>query len=130
MKTRITRIEFSVFALLFLLCLASLLLIRRHETVSPPAKVRISQDGCVLGEYPLNEDRTIPIGSTNVCRIEDGKAFMLEASCPDGLCMEQFAPIGGGGGMIICLPNKVVLEGIFSDRPSTENPGAIDAISG
>ena len=129
MKTRITRKEFSVFALLFLLCFAALFLIRGRGKTGPTAKVRISLDGTVLGEYPLNEDRTIPIGDTNVCRIEDGKAFMLEASCPDQLCMEQFDPIGSGGGMIICLPNKVVLEGISGNVPE-ESAASIDAVSG
>ena len=134
-----------MFAAILLLSVAALLFIRRQSEMQPSGAVRISADGTLLGEYPLSEDRDIPIGNTNVCRIEDGRAYMLEASCPDGLCMRDFSPIGPDGGMIICLPNKVVLEGIPAvSSPSskertekepqgvseTENSLVIDAVSG
>ena len=35
---------------------------------------------------------------------------MTEADCPDHLCISQKA-VGNSGGTIVCLPNKVVIEG-------------------
>ena len=35
---------------------------------------------------------------------------MTEADCPDHLCMKQKA-VDSTGGTIVCLPNKVVIEG-------------------
>ena len=65
------------------------------------------------GEYPLYEDREIVIegynGSRNVLVIEDGRAYMKEASCPDRLCMHQ-GRIDKSGQTIVCLPNRVVIE--------------------
>lgn len=72
--------------------------------------IRITVDGEEYGTYNLDEDQVISIGDTNVCEIRDGKAAMTEATCPDKLCMHQKA-IDETGGTIICLPNKVVIEG-------------------
>lgn len=72
--------------------------------------IRIEVDGELYGTYSLSEDQTVFVGDTNVCDIRDGKAQMTEASCPDHLCMRQ-GPVDSSGGMIVCLPNKVVIEG-------------------
>lgn len=47
---------------------------------------------------------------------------MIEADCPDHLCLKQRA-VDSTGGTIVCLPNKVVIEGIkgtSSDETSPE----------
>ena len=64
------------------------------------------------GEYPLHEDRVVEIkgdGTLNVLVIQEGKAYMAEASCPDGICSSHRA-VSKDGESIICLPNKVVIE--------------------
>lgn len=73
--------------------------------------IRITVDGREYGVYSLAEDQVISIGSTNVCEIRNGEVKMVEADCPDHLCMRQPA-IGSAGGTIVCLPNKVVIEGV------------------
>ena len=78
-------------------------------TISGGNKVKVSVDGKVMGEYPLDTNRTIEINKTNTLVIKDGKAFISEASCPDKLCIKQ-GEIDSRGGSIICLPNKVVIE--------------------
>lgn len=45
----------------------------------------------------------------NRIRIEDGKAYMEEANCPDGYCEEQ-GKISGHTQTIVCLPHKLVVE--------------------
>lgn len=74
-----------------------------------PGELRITVDGEVYGEYPLDEDREIRIGETNLCRIRDGEVSMIWADCPDQICVETLA-INRDGGTIVCLPNRVVLE--------------------
>lgn len=73
--------------------------------------IRITVDGKEYGEYNLSEDQEIKIGDTNICRIEAGTVKMIYADCPDQLCIHQ-KPVDENGGVIICLPNKVVIEAI------------------
>lgn len=77
--------------------------------------IRITVDGDIYGVYNLKEDQDILIGDTNVCRIENGSAKMIQADCPDHLCMHQKA-IDKNGGMIVCLPNQVIIESVASEN--------------
>ena len=74
--------------------------------------VTVSIDGQLYAEYPLTEDRVVELisdGGFNRLVIENGYAYVEEASCPDGICSSH-SPIGHNGESIICLPNKVVIE--------------------
>lgn len=85
--------------------------------------VRVTVDGTVTGEYPLNRDDTVAIegvGGSNTLVIEGGQADMTEADCPDKVCVDH-APISDVGESIICLPHKVVVE-IIAGEGETENP--------
>jgi hypothetical protein len=76
--------------------------------------VKIMQDGAVIVVLPLNKDAEYDIdsgGRHNRIIIKDRKCHMEEANCPDGLCLKQ-AEIKSGGQTIVCLPNRVVIEGI------------------
>ena len=53
------------------------------------------------GEYPLNEGK-------NILKIEDGRAYMIYADCPDGWCKMQ-GKISYSGERIVCLPNSIVI---------------------
>ena len=58
------------------------------------ATVQIIKDGEVYAEYTLEENREVQISygqdeGVNVLVIENGKAFMKEADCPDKLCVKQ-----------------------------------------
>ena len=61
------------------------------------AKYSLSQDG----EYQLN-------GGTNVLRIENGKAYLVTANCPDHLCVKQ-GKVDQSGETITCLPNRLTV---------------------
>lgn len=96
---------------------------RSHNTI------RITVDGKEFGIYSLSKDQVIHIGDTNVCEIKDGKVTMIEATCPDHYCMKQKA-VDEHGGSIICLPNKVVIEGKDSAEPSeSDDSPKIDAVT-
>ena len=73
--------------------------------------VRVTVDGRLYGTYPLSKDTTVEIktGGYNILVIENGEAWVSEASCPDGICSSH-RPINRDGESIICLPNKVVIE--------------------
>ena len=64
------------------------------------------------GEYELN-------GGTNILRIEDGKAFLIDANCPDHLCVNQ-GKIWRSGETITCLPNRLTVTVYGADNNDVE----------
>lgn len=80
----------------------------------------ITVDGELFGTYSLNEDQEIPIADsdgnvTNTAVIKDGKIFMLEATCPDKLCIKQ-GKKNDANSEIVCLPNRVVISVKSGDK--------------
>ena len=60
-------------------------------------------------EYALSENHTLEIESRGVhlcIEIADGKAFVRESDCPDGVCVAS-ASISRTGETIICAPAGV-----------------------
>ena len=96
-------------ALLLLVFFASLfLLLFRTEGET----VTVTVNGMLWGEYPLNKNAEIEIKTDfghNLLIIENGRAYMKSASCPDGICVSH-RPVRYNGESIICLPNKVTVE--------------------
>ena len=76
------------------------------------------------------EDQIIKINDTNVCEIKDGCVRMSWADCPDQLCIHQRA-IDENGGMIVCLPNRIVIEGEKGGevRYDEEKDSVLDAVT-
>ena len=73
-------------------------------------EVIVEVNGKLNGTYSLNEDQEITINQgSNLLEIKNGKANMIEADCPDQLCVHQRA-VSASNENIICLPNKVVVE--------------------
>ena len=73
--------------------------------------VSVQMEGEVLFELPLGEDVRLVLGEgehTNTLVIQDGKARVVEASCPDRICVGQGA-IQYAGESIVCLPHKLVI---------------------
>ena len=64
---------------------------------------------------------SVRINDTNICEIKDGEIHMTEANCPDHLCMKQKA-VDSTGGTIVCLPNKVVIEGEKGEASEDDSP--------
>ena len=80
--------------------------------------------GLAIQKY--GKDQVIAIGDTNVCEIKDGEVKMTDADCPDHLCMKQPA-VGSAGGYIVCLPNRVVIQG-EGDSDSQDSESGFDAV--
>lgn len=72
--------------------------------------VEVSVNGEKVGEYSLYKDgEYILNGGTNVLKIEDGRAYMIYADCPDKTCVRK-GKIYYIGDDLTCLPNRVRVE--------------------
>ena len=89
--------------------------------------IRITINGEEYGTYSLAKDQVISIGDTNVCEIKNGEVKMIKADCPDHLCLKQRA-VDSTGGTIVCLPNKVVIEGEKGDSSAEEDTPEFDTV--
>lgn len=69
----------------------------------------ITVNGSEICQLPLDRDCTYQIGKTNTIKISDGTVRMIEADCPDKICMHT-GSISNRGQAIVCLPNKVVIS--------------------
>ena len=73
------------------------------------AYVVVRVDGEEVGKYSLSEDGEYSLnGGTNILVIENGAAYLIEANCPDHLCVKQ-GKINKNGQTITCLPNKLTV---------------------
>ncbi len=83
------------------------------------ASVEVTVDGELYGIYSLEQDQTVDIvideTTANVLKIQNGSADIIEADCPDKLCVHQQA-ISKEKETIVCLPNKVVVEVIGGEE--------------
>ena len=73
--------------------------------------VAVRINGELVMELPLSEDTQIVLGEgehTNTLVIEGGRARVVEASCPDKICVGQGA-VQYAGESIVCLPHRLVI---------------------
>lgn len=75
--------------------------------------VNIEVNGKPYKKVPLNNyNDKIKVQSslgTNLIEIENGKVHFDEADCPDKICIKD-GFIGKPGQILVCLPNKVVVQ--------------------
>lgn len=82
------------------------------STRNPGARVKISIDGEVVETFELSEDREHQVTTEkgkNVIMIKNGNVDVIEADCPDKICVKH-TNIKNAGETIICLPHKLVIE--------------------
>lgn len=108
-------IEIILISAIFILSLSLYLVYNFTAEEGNTAVVSVS--GVTVAEYSLSKDGEYLIngynGGTNLLVIEDGKAYVKEASCPQytgsGACVYQ-GKISLVGQTIICIPNRVIIE--------------------
>lgn len=101
------RLSLADFLLILMVIVAIVLSAKVFLNKDDELFVHVHKDNLALGVFPLNKDRVIRIDEHNTVEIRNKKVRMLEADCPDKLCMKQ----GAGDVLpIICLPNRVVVE--------------------
>jgi hypothetical protein len=108
-----------------LLCAAILFFLLPGWVLSSGTAVEIYSGEKFMGRYPLQEDRKIsvtgPLGVTEV-EIRDGRARVVSSPCPHKTCV-RMGEIGSAGGLIACVPNKVVI------KIGRGEPDGLDAVS-
>lgn len=99
------RLDIALFSLVALIValIALFVFFPREEAVS----VAVTTKG---GEtrYSLKENAEIDVGGHLTLVIEDGKAYVKDADCPDKVC-EHTGRISRVGQMIACLPSGIVI---------------------
>ena len=71
--------------------------------------VVVRLDGEEIAKYSLHTDGVYELnGGTNVLCIEGGSAYLLSATCPDHLCVNQ-GKINNSWQTITCLPNRLTI---------------------
>ncbi|MBQ9276366.1 MAG: NusG domain II-containing protein [Clostridia bacterium] len=63
-------------------------------------------------KYTLNlaENKSVDIlDGRMTIKVENGRVFVEHSDCSEQLCVHS-SPIGNSGGIIVCLPNKVVIK--------------------
>lgn len=115
------RNDFILIAIILLLCIGVFAYI--HFTKQAGSKVVVTVDGKVYDTFDLSKDITYTVkgknGAFNTFQIKNGYADMIDASCPDLLCVHEKS-IHYNHETIVCLPNKVVLEVISKDSSEVD----------
>ena len=74
--------------------------------------VLIKIDGVIIDELDLTEEKTFVIeseGGKNILEIKSGAVSVIEADCPDKICVRRGA-IKNIGETIACVPHKLLIE--------------------
>ena len=99
-----------------LLILAGVLFFLYFNKGEEGAGVIVRVDGVEIARYSLSDSGRYELnGGTNILVIEDGAAYMLQADCPDHICVSQ-GKIRYTGQCITCLPNKLTVTVYGTDQ--------------
>lgn len=118
------------FAAVILICAVVWLVILSPGSSGGKTAV-IASDGEIVEEIDLNgvsEPYEFTVengaGGTNVVRVENGRIAVIDASCPDKVCMER-GFIENGALPIVCLPNELSITISRTDENESEQPDII-----
>lgn len=81
-------------------------------------------NGVETASYPLNKDATVELTNDktngyNLLVIKDGSASIIEANCPDKLCVKQHKAKYNGQ-TLVCLPNKTTVKIVSKTESDTD----------
>ena len=102
----------DIVLILIILALSTLILIVTRSRKEQGAYVIVMVENTEIARYSMTVNGIYDInannGKTNRIEIRDGRVRMIEASCPNHLCIRQ-GWISLEGQIIVCLPNKVIV---------------------
>ena len=107
LKTRKNDVLLAAALLLLGGALALFLLFTRQEG----GTVRVQIDGETVMELPLDQDARLVLGEgegTNTLTVSGGTAQIVQADCPDQVCVRQGA-VRYAGESIVCLPHRLIV---------------------
>ena len=103
----------DIVLILALLLLALLAWGALRLTKKPGGEAVVTVDGVLVATLPLSIEARLPVGAErgflNVVEVADGRVRILEADCPDRLCVRQ-GWIRYDGESIVCLPHKLIVS--------------------
>lgn len=102
--------DFILIGIILVLAAAGLLYMNLSQKTGDMVVVTV--DGKIYKELPLSKDTTLEIegiNGTNLLKIENGYADIIEASCKDSICVHA-KKINHNEETIVCLPNKVIVK--------------------
>lgn len=114
------RNDWILIIVIFVIALVSYIVFHMFNSSNEETEVVITVDGEIYATLSLEEDQEFTINEHNYIVIEDGVVNMIEADCPDELCVHQ-NPIDENGESIICLPNKVIVSIVSSSDNQVES---------
>ena len=90
----------------------SFLLVQRQRLSQEGTKAVLQTAGQESQELDLSKDREFWVGDPeigrNLIRVKDGTVMVVQADCPDKVCVLT-GPISQEGEVIACLPHGVVI---------------------
>ena len=92
--------------------------------------VQVKVSGEVVETYPLSRNGSYEIAGVtgkNLLIIQDGEAWIKNASCPDKLCVKM-GHISKSGQSVICLPNEITIEIITEE--DNKSASSVDIVAG
>lgn len=99
-----------IILIILIVCLSVSVFLLRPK--APKAQAVIMHYGTIVRTVDLSKDETFIIdaidGGYNQIQIKDGYISVIEASCPDHICM-AFGWCNSGM-PIVCLPNDLIIE--------------------
>lgn len=101
-----------ILALALLAVLGAAFLLQRLWFQGQGLRAVVQVDGREDMELDLSQDREFWVGDErtgrNLIQVRDGAVRVLEADCPDKVCVRT-GPIRQEGQVIACLPHKVII---------------------
>lgn len=122
-----TKNDIILVAVILLIAAAGLLFVSLTREEGNTVTVKI--DAAETASYPLDKNITVEILSgendvfSNTLVIENKKAYISQANCPDKICAGHKA-ISYTGETIVCLPHKLVVE-----ISTAENTPSLDIVA-
>lgn len=127
---KLKKLDYIIIGVLIFITLASsaaslLSAARKYDSLY----VNIEVEGKPYKKVPLTgQSEKIKIQTdlgTNIIDLSDGKVHIDEADCPDKICIKD-GFISKPGQMLVCLPNKVVIQIVGQDNNGKGSADDID----
>ena len=110
----------DIFIIVGILVVALIFLLVVELTKEDGAAVLVKIDGKEVATYSLEIDGEYELnGGTNILCIKNNEAYLVDANCPDHLCVKQ-GKISKNGETITCLPNKLTITVTGAQDSSVE----------
>ena len=109
----------DIFIIVGILVVALIALLVIEMTKEAGASVIVRIDGKEVATYSLEIDAEYELnGGTNILCIKNKEAYLVDADCPDHLCVKQ-GKISKNGETITCLPNKLTITVTGAEQNSS-----------